>query len=117
MKSGGSYEGYVQLLCANGHYWVVDCYQYCTEAAEVCSKCGKPAVWSNQVDLTNGSHDEDTGARIDGYIELEVVKEDKCSKCGQTTEVIYKVPNREIPVQEEFKPMYTVLDEDDGYID
>lgn len=109
MKPGGSYEGYVQLLCENGHQWSVDCYQYCTEAVEICNKCGKPAIWTNQVDLTNGSIDEDTGECISGYVELEVDKEVICTKCGSTTDITYKIPSKQHD--------YIVEQEDDGEID
>lgn len=46
-----SYEGYVQRLCENGHFSVVDAF---SQEASACSACGKAFVWTNDVDETNG---------------------------------------------------------------
>jgi hypothetical protein len=84
-----SYEGYSQFLCAKGHYWTVDCNM--AEDGQECPICFEPAVWENMVNETNGSY-EDDGTRIDGYVELEIDKEIKCS-CGECVkEIIYKIP-------------------------
>ena len=42
-----SYEGRVQCICVNGHYFVVDAY-----ASGGCH-CGRRAAWANAVDDTN----------------------------------------------------------------
>ena len=78
-----SWEGYTQRLCKNGH--LLSSTDYIDEA-EPCLVCGAGQVWWNQVDLTNGSYDDD-GNRIDGGVELEETDESKlerckCNKCG-----------------------------------
>jgi len=83
-----SYEGYTQYLCAKGHYFMRDAYDY---SDVVCDICSNGAVWWNQVDETNGSHDDD-GNRIDGYVELEekpatyvlIGAHHPCPTCGHT---------------------------------
>lgn len=44
-----SYEGYVQAICANGHYFTHDCY-----GEENCRICHARAVETHNVDETNG---------------------------------------------------------------
>lgn len=84
-----SYEGYSQFLCKNGHYWTVDCNL--ADYDRECPTCFEPVFWENMVNETNGTH-EDDGTRIDGYIELEVDKEIKCT-CGECIkEITYKIP-------------------------
>lgn len=59
-----SYEGYVQKICGNGHYFRVDAYDDCSgpwadgekPGADNCPVCGKEAVWRNSVDETNGEN-------------------------------------------------------------
>jgi hypothetical protein len=90
-----SFEGFDQLLCANGHYWTKDALDYSTEP-EKCSFCGEKVVWYNVVDLTNPSPDED-GNDITGYIELEVIvpAETHTCSCGHIHQVkpeTYKIP-------------------------
>jgi len=77
-----SYEGFIQVLCKNGHYHGIDCYElpiFSTEEGQdwypdqpvwTCPICGSNAFWTNNVDVTNGSFDED-GNRIDGYVEIQ----------------------------------------------
>lgn len=81
-----SYEGYVQFICPQGHYWTEDCYQDRGE----CPKCGYAAIWENSVDITNGSFEGDE--RIDGYVELKIKKQDKCDKCNSILEETYHIP-------------------------
>lgn len=83
-----SYEGYTQYICKNQHYWTCDAYS----DFNICPYCGEIAIWSNMVDVTNGSWD-DEGERIDGYVEPEVLEERKCEYCGSVLERKYKVPN------------------------
>lgn len=99
-----SYEGYSQFLCKEGHYWEVDCYNMPFDKSLVgCPVCFTPAVWENMVDTTNGSfedsdyYDDESHKkqiRIDGYIELEVLSEEKCDKCGHIIEKKYKIPEK-----------------------
>jgi len=95
-----SYEGYSQFLDEVGHYWTTDCY---IEADEIknnnCPICGKPAVWRNMVNTTNGSFDDyGDGTRIDGYKELKVKKKISgvCSCCGEehVCEITYYIPKK-----------------------
>lgn len=55
MFSGGlkrmSYEGYGELLCANGHYHAHDAY---IDEPEECPICGALWAYSHGVDQTNG---------------------------------------------------------------
>jgi len=61
-----------------------------------CPKCNEPAVWENMVNTTNGSFEEETGERIDNYIELKQRSERSgvCSACGEKhiCEVTYFIP-------------------------
>ena len=95
-----SFEGYYQVICKNGHYNLVDCFQYprfeeknkeTVFEGELykCPLCEALAAWYNLVNTTNGSYcdcnpeylDDVEGCeycdhgRIDGYIELEEIKE------------------------------------------
>jgi len=89
-----SYEGYYQLICEQGHYWTEDCYG---SPEGQCKVCGSKIAWSNSVNYTNGSWDDD-GKRIDGYIELEIdtpAEQCICPTCGHThntTVETYKIP-------------------------
>ena len=87
-----SYEGYVQILCEKGHLSEVDCYVYNSDTFR-CKICGAKEAWSNGVDLTNGSF-EDDGSRIDGYIELKIAQQTRCKECGSILETIYKIPKK-----------------------
>ena len=91
-----SYEGYSQFWCKNGHYWTVDCNSLMyKDEKEMCPICNEEKVVENMVNTTNGSFDED-GTRIDGFIEPEIIKEEKLiCKCGNEhicSCSIYKVP-------------------------
>lgn len=92
-----SYEGYEQKICKKGHYWTIDS-QLTTwkEEKEKCLICGEEEVWTNSVDVTNGSFDEEDN-RIDGYVEpeLDEMHHEICSVCGRTHICecsIYKIP-------------------------
>ena len=89
-----SFEGYYQQLCKLGHYTTNNIHG-CTDVDENCYVCGKAIVWTNLVDETNGSFD-DNGNRIDGYIALELLDIAKCAKCGHAdyTSETYKIPNK-----------------------
>jgi len=94
-----SYEGYLQLLCKNGHQWTLDCYEidHIELKDHKCPKCDEQAVWENMVDVTNGSFD-DNDNRIDGYIKLKVKKKISgvCSCCGKehVCEITYEIPKK-----------------------
>ena len=92
-----SYEGYSQFWCKKGHYWAVDCYLVSDDKKQKCPICNEEEVFENMVDVTNGSLDED-GTRIDGFIEPEIIKEEKLiCKCGNEhicSCSIYKIPKK-----------------------
>jgi hypothetical protein len=95
-----SFEGYYQRLCEEGHYSTQDCYASfgVQEADWACPICGKGQAWWNLVDVTNGSFDDETGERVDGYIELEEKTPAEyctCSTCGNrhvVKKATYKIP-------------------------
>jgi hypothetical protein len=74
-----SYEGYYQVLCEEGHLFIVDAYdwQYGEEEPNICPICGKKPVWENAVD--------DTNCDQFGLIHLQVKipgEECICRECG-----------------------------------
>jgi hypothetical protein len=84
-----SYEGFEQLLCENGHYWVVDAYDLSFDLSEKCSVCGAGVAWYNGVDQTN--------CEEVGYVELELLNEAtyctcQCGHKHQLTPPTYKMP-------------------------
>ena len=81
-----SYEGYVQYLCKKGHAIDMDCY---ADDLKICH-CGSPIVWSNNVNVTNGSFEG--RRRIDGYVKLKIKAQRKCDKCGSILEITYIIP-------------------------
>lgn len=95
-----SYEGYSQFLCRNGHYWKVDALGMMFDSEkQQCPICWEDEVFENMVDVTNGSFDEETGERIDGYINLKIKSENSgtCSNCGEKhiCEITYQIPEDE----------------------
>ena len=91
-----SYEGYSQFWCKKGHYWAVDCYLVSDDKKQKCPICDKKEIFRNNVDVTNGSFDDD-GTRIDGFIEPEIKKRGvmRCKSCGR--EKTCKCSNYKIP--------------------
>jgi hypothetical protein len=96
-----SYEGYSQVICANGHSYDIDCNDFGHDGR--CPECQAESVWTNGVDTTNGSFNIDsdgneTNERIDGYVELEVLALPSfctCKDCGnqhQMKSTTYKIP-------------------------
>jgi len=91
-----SYEGYEQFLCKNGHHWTEDCNF--ADLGGKCPYCKEEIVWTNSVNLTNGSYEENE--RIDGYIEIEEYIKDPsefciCPTCGNEHIIktaIYVIP-------------------------
>jgi hypothetical protein len=52
-----SYEGIVEFICPNGHYWVADAtelHHFGEKPALVCKVCGEKAKYECDVDHTNG---------------------------------------------------------------
>src|SRR5574342_456412 len=106
-----SYEGYVQMLCENGHYHCRDAYE---DLAAPCG-CGAHMVWHNNVDDTNGNSEGDID--IDKFEVLAPVQLDTCECCGHTTvkeDETYKIPTPEQtrswrrrwdPEKEDFVPL------------
>lgn len=73
-----SYEGYEQVLCENGHYATVDCYNFDEDWR--CFYCGAKAKWTNGVNLTNGCVDEN-GEDISGHIDITPYLKTPVSVC------------------------------------
>ncbi len=91
-----SFEGYTQKICENGHYHTYDVYEYEDGKCPICESGWK---WSNLVDLTNGSYDEN-GKRIDNFKKPKLIKEathKKCDHCGSKIklleETVYAPPD------------------------
>jgi hypothetical protein len=82
-----SFEGFYQKLCKKGHYFEEDVYSI---ESKVCPVCDSEIVFTNMVDITNGSYDEDEN-RIDGYMDFEIATENKCGRCGSILERTYKL--------------------------
>ncbi len=101
-----SYEGYNQLLCANGHLSGCDCYDFLGND-EVCSICGAAIVWSNSVDQTNG---DEVGFIADSSWEKLLIKPaavKACKHCGHVS--ILEPATYRIPTEEElldFRTLY-----------
>ena len=80
-----SYEGFTQVLCANGHLREFDCWN---SPMMFCPCCGKPFVWRHEVDETNCE-----GVRAD--LEIAVPEQREWCDMGHvhvTREVTYKIP-------------------------
>lgn len=86
-----SYEGHIQFLCKNGHYWE-EGYMY-GEKQGVCPTCKEEAVWDNSVDDTNC----DNLGEIDmAAFLVKPAKKCVCSCCGNThnkSDNVYRIPN------------------------
>lgn len=87
-----SYEGFTQYLCKNGHYHTQDCSY---DDLTICPNCMADIVWSNMVDVTNGSFEIIDGkeVRIDGYVDLKIKYERQCDCCGSIL-TTYKIPKK-----------------------
>ena len=103
-----SFEGYYQVICKNGHYHLVDVFEYPIFEENdrrlknsffpyifiKCPECDELTAWYNLVNITNGSYcscnpeysDNAEGCefcdhgRIDGYVDLK------------ESEDVYKIP-------------------------
>ena len=85
-----SFEGQYETLCEKGHLQSQDAFMLPIDGFDDCF-CGSKTIWWNLIDYTNGSFDDD-GTRIDGWVELKVKEETKCSHCDTILEVTYKIP-------------------------
>lgn len=74
-----SYEGFVQNMCKNKHYWTEDAY----DQSGICPECNEPAIWDNDVDETN--------CESSGYVVMEVDKQTECPHCHAFKKT-YKIP-------------------------
>ena len=70
-----SYEGYTEYLCARGHRWTAN---YDVLSIE-CLDCGAPAVWSNEVDQTNGMSSDEPWSMPYPLTVLEPAKVEYCN--------------------------------------
>ena len=70
-----SYEGYYQLLCANGHEFSADALDFGHDGK--CPHCKADSVWWNGVDQTNDDGDKD----IVELTEIEPAKMCQCNEC------------------------------------
>lgn len=69
-----SYEGYIQVLCPNGHTWNINDNGWEPSPDEFkCSHCRQFAIWKNFVDETNGESI--------GLIQLEKITPIKLHTC------------------------------------
>lgn len=90
-----SYEGYVQVICEEGHLSKISIF----DDGKRCPHCGKLFVWNNHVD--------DTNCDDIGYIPTEVLEEHftlkpevvcTCAGCGNQhllTPRVFRVPTKE----------------------
>lgn len=88
-----SFEGYQRVLCKSGHLHVWDVYD-CPSMTDWQCHCGEGVAWSQIVDETNGTHD-DEGNRIDGFVYLEEISEpESCPTCNRPFDYTrrYKIP-------------------------
>ena len=93
-----SYEGFSQVLCANGHLREFDCWEVTGSLSELGNcKCGMPYIFEHMVDETNGI-EEDNPSTLRYPFEInspEILVE--CKSCGikhVDVEVTYKIPER-----------------------
>lgn len=93
-----SFEGYDQLLCANGHLRVYDCYEQVelNNPEFICS-CGAQYVFWHLVDQTNGIDPENIEGTQGYPFEIDKPSIQICCNLGhkhEVTEQTYKIPNR-----------------------
>ncbi len=86
-----SYEGYLQCICENGHY-----FERNVENGGPCL-CGSPAAWTNEVDQTNCDEN--------GVIKFSVIEEkfldtpDRVEVCDLghphvTRDAVFRIPTK-----------------------
>jgi len=79
-----SYEGYEQVLCANGHLWIEDALKATHEGYDLCQVCKAMPVWSNSVDQTNCDPEVEKTMRV----ELTVQTPTEVKTCGECGHVL-----------------------------
>lgn len=62
-----SFEGFMEKLCTNGHYFSCDVYTQ-DEFIKECPTCNSPFEYQHLVDITNG-YEEDNPSTYPGTIE------------------------------------------------
>jgi hypothetical protein len=102
-----SYEGYVQLICENGHLTSEDTYYHDMTEPE-CSICKGKILWENQVDETNG---DDVGKityeDMNKYFRIQGQKLETCPTCNHVHEVLSNLYR--VPLKEETQNLRTTL--------
>lgn len=85
-----SYEGYVQTICANGHYDTFP--ETYGEGYPLCSHCGALPAWTNPVDNTNC---DSVGVIPPHQLEKFVVSRTVavCNLGHDHGEVLYRIPS------------------------
>lgn len=103
-----SYEGYDQLICKKGHYWIQDSVmRFCSADSDVanqkCPSCKEVVVWYNAVDLTNGCEPIDTNNKKHddncqcGVVGVEILDEAQLCVCKCGDRHYVTIPTFKIP--------------------
>ena len=84
-----SFEGYVQIICVNGHLYEVDVLARVHDQ-ENCDDCGGKPAWRNIVDQTNDPGD---GVIPDAeFVRFQITPETRDASDGHIVEATYHVP-------------------------
>lgn len=101
-----SYEGYVQVLCENGHLFVTDAYY--DEQTLVCSRCPASGVFFNHVDETNGPPQGEIPA--EEWKQFEIAPERK-ERCNLGHEHVLEYARYRVPTAEELEKVRKYYEE------
>ena len=104
-----SYEGYVQILCNNGHRFGIDAYS----DIDNCPYCGESIAFYNAVDVTNC---DDYGIIPDVIWEKFLISPEKKEVCNLGHEHIVEQAVYRIPSKEEVESMRYYLADDGNYV-
>lgn len=88
-----SYEGYVEVLCRNGHRRMFDCWDDYDTSEWRCS-CGEPSAWQRQVDVTNGTSPDEPWSMPYPFVTKREAETAVCN-LGHThvlREIEYEIP-------------------------
>lgn len=104
-----SYEGYSQVICADGHYFERNCWDN-----SICY-CGAEDAWENMVDQTNGPNQGEILPEDMKMFIVEPQKIETCKCCNNIKIIeqsIYRTPTKE--ETEKLRTYYdeTVFDEE-----
>jgi hypothetical protein len=88
-----SYEGILQLLCTNGHYWTINFRE--EDLVIKCPICSEPVVFRNSVDNTNG--DSWGMILMEHFLKTPEVKQ----TCNLGHEHVVQAATYQIPTREE----------------